>query len=85
MFKRTGPVGIINSTGDGIVFSRRLFKIGNIFLDLNWVFTYGYPGLVNLIIPGCIKQAQAAEKSSLLKLGRKDWKDLEPAKVWGRD
>lgn len=62
-----------------------LLKIGSIFLDLNWVFTYGYPGLVNLIILGCLKQAQTAEKSSLLKLGSKDWKDLEPEKVWGKD
>lgn len=60
-------------------------KIGSIFLDPSWVFTYGYPGLVNLIILECLKQAQTAEKSFLLKLGSKDWKELELEKVWGRD
>ena len=48
-------------------------------MDLSWVFTYGYPGLVNLIIQGCIKQAQAAEKSSLVKLGRK-----KTGKTWSQ-
>ena len=54
-------------------------------MDPSWVFTYGYPGLVNLIILECLKQAQTAEKSFLLKLGSKDWKELELEQVWGRD